>query len=87
MTDYENLWVGTFDVGHEGTWKWVDGRSLPLSSSSWHCGIPRLNANLNCGILGKLSNIIAGQNISRVGIEDHNCDDKKMSLCQLEVLY
>jgi len=43
------FYIGLSDIKEEGTWQWVDGSNLTLSSSHWDRGEPNNLGNEDCG--------------------------------------
>jgi len=42
------LWVGATDSRREGTWLWINGRSVPKGSAIWDSGEPDGGKSSNC---------------------------------------
>ncbi|BFZ08891.1 hypothetical protein BsWGS_11930 [Bradybaena similaris] len=39
------VWLGGYDIFHEGVWEWSSGRNDFISFTNWHSGEPNNNNN------------------------------------------
>ncbi|XP_034044136.1 CD209 antigen-like protein E [Thalassophryne amazonica] len=74
-----NAWIGMTDRDEEGTWKWLDGSTVPTDSLLWAAGQPdNAFGGEDCGEIRSMSNFI--------GLNDLSCRDKINWICEKAAL-